>query len=93
MLLDLFEQLKQGQPQGVGDNLHSVECGIGLTTLKTAEVGLVEATLFTKDSLAHTSSLAQCAHTGAKLESKRGLHPEEYLRYALNRINTNSHNR
>lgn len=63
MLFNLLEQLEHCHAQGVGDDFQGIERRVGLTTLQAAEVGLVEATFFPENSLAHASGLAQGAHT------------------------------
>ncbi len=91
VLSDFFKQLKDCHAQGVGYDFHGVQCGIGLAALQTAQVRLVEAATLAEHRLAHASGLAQAAHTRAKLDSEWGIHAGKYLRYALIRINTNSH--
>lgn len=66
-LLHLVEQLEHSQTKRVGYDFNGVQRRVGVPVLDPAQVGLIEATLFTELDLAHASLLTQRANTKAEL--------------------------
>lgn len=51
----LLEKLKNRKVECTSDDLKRIECGVGLTPFKSAEVRLIKAAALTKNHLAHTA--------------------------------------
>ena len=91
LTLDPFEQVKHSHSQSIRNNLNRIQRRVGLAILNSAEVGLVEPTLFAKHHLAHARLQPQRANAQAETLSKGVFHTQNYVVYALIHINTNSY--
>ena len=88
---NVVKQVEHVHSEGVRNDLNGIQRRISLTGFDPAQVGLIEATHFTKLNLAHSGPITQGAYAGAKLLRQSCFHDSEYLSYAPNHINTNSY--
>ena len=89
---DPVPQVEDCDAQAVCDDVHRVQCRVGVAVLKPTKIGLVEAASLTKLDLREAGFQAQFANTASKaLGEWLLLHIADYLRYASIHINTNSY--
>jgi hypothetical protein len=91
VLFDEVKQFDDGKAKRVRDDLDDIERRIRAPILNAAQVCLIDAAALSELHLAHASLLAQNADTRTELLTQRELHAQNYLDYALIRINTYSY--
>jgi len=74
------------------NNVHRVEGRVSLPSFQAAEVSLIEATALAELGLRKPGFYAQLANATPKSLRKSLSHERDYVLYAPNRINPNSHN-